>query len=234
MQTPHESRMCLEKLSPRGVFVLLGQPRSSYTYHHETSYFDSTWVEDGPYWFWDQKVKGQGHIVLITENGLCCNIAFGLYLSSWNTYKDSPWVGDVSYWFWGPKVKGQGHNALITENGLSHYCFPLTPFIMKFHTKAPHESRMCPIDFGVRRSRSQCIYYWKWFLLHNCFPFTPIVMKLHIKTPAGFLLFLLFPTFPTFLFWSYFFLLFLQILLLFLLFKKKKWRKKFMCLNQMK
>ena len=29
MQTPHESRMCLEKLSPRGVFVPLGQPRSS-------------------------------------------------------------------------------------------------------------------------------------------------------------------------------------------------------------
>ena len=25
MQTPHESRMCLEKLSPRGVFVPLGQ-----------------------------------------------------------------------------------------------------------------------------------------------------------------------------------------------------------------
>ena len=30
MQTPHESRMCLEKLSPRGVFVPLGQPWSSF------------------------------------------------------------------------------------------------------------------------------------------------------------------------------------------------------------
>ena len=29
VQTTHESRMCLEKLSPRGVFVPLGQPQSS-------------------------------------------------------------------------------------------------------------------------------------------------------------------------------------------------------------
>ena len=27
--------------------------------------------------------------------------------------------------------------------------------------QTPHESRMCPIDFEVKRSRSQCINYWK-------------------------------------------------------------------------
>ena len=41
-QTPHESRMCLEKLSPRGVFVPLGQPRSSY----QLTLCFSDWSED--------------------------------------------------------------------------------------------------------------------------------------------------------------------------------------------
>ena len=27
-----------------------------------------------------------------------------------------------------------------------------------------------PMDFGVKRSRSQCKDYWKRFLVHNCFP----------------------------------------------------------------
>ena len=48
--------------------------------------------------------------------------------------------------------------------------------------QTPHESRMCPIDFEVKRSRSQCINYWKWFPAHNCFPFTHIIMKLHLQT----------------------------------------------------
>ena len=48
--------------------------------------------------------------------------------------------------------------------------FPFTSIIMKLHMQTPHESRMCPIDFEVQRSRSQCINYWKWFPAHNCFP----------------------------------------------------------------
>ena len=67
----------------------------------------------------------------------------------------------------------------------AHNCFPFTPIIMKLHMQTPHESRMCPIDFEVKRSRSrsQCINYWKWFPAHNCFLFTPIIMKLHMQTP---------------------------------------------------
>ena len=65
----------------------------------------------------------------------------------------------------------------------AHNCFPFTPIIMKLQMQTPHESRMCPIDFEVQRSRSQCINYWKWFSAHNCFPFTPIIMKLHMQTP---------------------------------------------------
>ena len=44
------------------------------------------------------------------------------------------WIIDVWKWF-------PDHNWL---------CNP--PMIMKLHTLAPHESRMCPIDFGVKRS----------------------------------------------------------------------------------
>ena len=38
-----------------------------HTYHHETSYKDSQWVEDVPYGFGGQKVKGQDLIALLTE-----------------------------------------------------------------------------------------------------------------------------------------------------------------------
>ena len=44
---------------------------------------------------------------------------------------------------------------------------------------------MGPVDFGVKRSRSQCIDYWKWLMLHNSFPFTSIITKLHTKTPMS-------------------------------------------------
>ena len=36
---------------------------------------------------------------------------------------------------------------------MSHNSFPFTPIIMKLHTKTPNELRMCPIDFGVKRSK---------------------------------------------------------------------------------
>ena len=45
---------------------------------------------------------------------------------------------------------------------MTHNFFPFTPIIMKLQTQTPHESRMCPIYFGVKMSRSQCIDYRKW------------------------------------------------------------------------
>ena len=67
------------------------------------------WVEDVPYWFWGQKVKGQGHNALITEKGVCRKIAIPLQLSSWNFTHRPPWVEDLPYWFWGAKVKVTMH-----------------------------------------------------------------------------------------------------------------------------
>ena len=85
---------------------------------------------------------------------------------------------------WISGSKGQGHNAFITENGLCRIiAFPLHlswNFVQRLH-----ESRICPMDFGVKRSRSHYIDNRKWFMLHYCFPFTPFI-KLHTKTPYEF------------------------------------------------
>ena len=54
---------------------------------------------------------------------------------------------------------------------------------MKLHTLAPHESRMCPVDFEVKRSRSCGVGDWKWFPDHNWLCNTPMIMKLHALAP---------------------------------------------------
>ena len=65
---------------------------------------------------------------------------------------------------------------------LVHNCFLFILIIMKLRTQTLHESRMCPMDFWGQRSRSQCIYNWKWCMPHNYFAFTPIIMRLDTKT----------------------------------------------------
>ena len=65
---------------------------------------------------------------------------------------------------------------------------------MNLRTQTTHEWKMYPIEFpvrkqnrewprGIQRSRSQCMYDWKWFILHDCFTCTPIILKLHTQTP---------------------------------------------------
>ena len=48
---------------------------------------------------------------------------------------------------------------------MAHNCFPFTPIIMKLHTQTPHEARMCPIDFEVKRSKVKVTMHK---LLNNC------------------------------------------------------------------
>ena len=83
----------------------------------------------------DFVVRDQGHSAFITENCLCCIIAFPLLLLSYE---------DVRYWFGVKKVKGQSHNALILKNVFVHNCFSLTPIIMKLHQRFPF-SRGCAL-----------------------------------------------------------------------------------------
>ena len=75
-----------------------------------------------------------------------------LHLSSWTSQAHSPWVKDGPCWPWGQKVKGQGHNAWGQVKWFYvHNCFPFTPILMKLHRHTPHESRMGPVDFRVKR-----------------------------------------------------------------------------------
>ena len=156
------------------------------TYDHETSYTCSPWVKDVPYWFWGQKVKGQGHGLSMFENGFRTITDYVIHLWSWNFIHLLPmsqgcallilgskgqrsrsWIIDVWKWF-------PDHNWL---------CNP--PMIMKLHTLAPHESRMCPIDFGVKRSKVKVMDYrcLKWFPDHNWLCNPPMIMKLHTLAP---------------------------------------------------
>ena len=83
--------------------------------------------------------------------------------------------------FW---VKCQGHcidNWKKTRLGKKW--FFIIPIVIKLYTKTPDVSRMFTIDFGVKRSRSQCIDNWKPFMLHNCSSFTTFIMKLLTQTP---------------------------------------------------
>ena len=83
---------------------------------------------------------------------------------------------------WGSK--GQGHGALEIENGFRDHNWLSNPtMIMKLHTLAPHESRMCPIDFEVKRSKSWSIDDWKWFPDHNWLSNPTMIMKLHTLAP---------------------------------------------------
>ena len=41
------------------------------------------------------------------------------------------------------------------------------PMIMKLHTLAPHESRMCPIDFGVKRSKVKVMAHGYLKMVHR-------------------------------------------------------------------
>ena len=114
-----------------------------------------------PYWFWGQKVKGQGHGAWLFENGF-------------RTITDSV----INQWSWKfihlltmsqgcalliLRSKGQRSRSMRMviwkwfpdDNWLCNQ-----PMIMKLHTLTPHESRMCPIDFGVKRSTVKVI--WKW------------------------------------------------------------------------
>ena len=124
------------------------------TYDHETSYTCSPWVKDVPYWFWGQKVKGQGHGAWLFENGF-------------RTITDSV----INQWSWNfihLLTMSQGCALLILRSkGQRSRSWRMViwkwfpddnwlcnqPMIMKLHTLTHHESRMRPIDFEVKRSK---------------------------------------------------------------------------------
>ena len=60
----------------------------------------------------------------------------------------SPWVKNVPYWFWGKRSRSWGIGDW--KRFPDHYWLWNPPMIMKLHTPAPYESKMCLIDFGLK------------------------------------------------------------------------------------
>ena len=62
--------------------------------------------------------------------------------------------------------------------------FLFTPIIIKLNTQNLHESRMCPIDFGVKWLEVNVTIHWllKMVLTHKCFLVTTTIMKRHTQT----------------------------------------------------
>ena len=96
--------------------------------------------------------KGQGHgnwlLKMVSTPWLTMLFTYH-YETSYTCFQ---WVKHVPHWF---GVKSSKVKFILYKNyddwkwfpDLTWLCNP--PMIMKLHTLAPHESRMCPFDFGV-------------------------------------------------------------------------------------
>ena len=88
-----------------------------------------------------------------------------LHLSSWNYTGTLPMSQGSSLLTSGSK--GQRSRSLFIDFWkwlMLHNCFPLTPMIMKLHTKTPLEWRVCPIGVRVKRSKVKVTMQWLLFL----------------------------------------------------------------------
>ena len=124
--------------------------------------------------------KGQGHNALITKNGICGIIDFPLHLSSWNFTCRLPMS-------WGCVLLILGSKRSKVKVTM-HWLLKMVCCIiaLPLHLSSWNFTHRLPMSWGcvgVKRSRSQCIDYWKWYMSHNCFSFTPVIMKLHMQTP---------------------------------------------------
>ena len=80
--------------------------------------------------------------------------AFPLHPSSWNFTCRLPMRQGCALYIL--RLKGQRSRSQCINYWKwfpAHNCFPFTPIIMKLHMQTPHEARMCPIDFKVKRSK---------------------------------------------------------------------------------
>ena len=85
-----------------------------------------------------------------------------LHLSPWNFTQSLSMS-----WEYGPfSKKPKATLQLLLKNGFVNNCFPSSHFHVKIHPQIPHYSRMCPLNFGVKGSMSQCNamitenYFW--------------------------------------------------------------------------
>ena len=126
----------------------------------------------------------KSHNALFPENGLWHIIAFPLHQQSWTSHTD-PMSWGCNLLISGSKGQRSRSQAINSWKLLmTHICVPFTPSISELHTKTPHMSRMCTIDSTSKdkRSKSRCIYFWKWFIAKSRKYQGVFEMKSRVKT----------------------------------------------------
>ena len=110
------------------------------------------WGEGVPYGCRDQKVKGQGHNVVINEYSFCCIVALSSHLKSWYFTHRLPMSWGCALLM--PGSKGQMSRSKCIDYWKwfwAHNCFPFTSTIIKLLAHIPYESRICLNDIGVKK-----------------------------------------------------------------------------------
>ena len=59
--------------------------------------------------------------------------------------------------YWNHPVRPSACLSVDTWLGKMVSCFPVTPVLTKLHRHTPHESRIDPVEFEVKRSKAQCM-----------------------------------------------------------------------------
>ena len=122
----------------------------------ETSYTYSPWVKDAPYWFWGQKVKGQGHSSWLIVNGFRTISDSVINLWSWNflfihLLPMSQWC---ALFILRSKCQRSRSWSMVNCKWFPDYNWLCNQaMIMKLRTLTPNKLRMRPIDFDVKRSK---------------------------------------------------------------------------------
>ena len=154
-------------------------------YDHETSYTCSPWVKDVPYWFWGQKVKGQGHGAWLFENGFWTITDSVINQWSWNFIhlltmsqgcallilrskgqRSRSWRMVIWKWF-----------RTITDSVINLWSWNFIHLLTMSQGCA-----LLILRSKGQRSRSWRMVIWKWFPDDNWLCNQPMIMKLHTLT----------------------------------------------------
>ena len=128
--------------------------------------------------------KGQGHGTWLFVNGFRSITDSVINLWSWNLIR----LLHMSQRSTLLILRSKGHRSrswrmVICKLFPDYNWLCYQPMIMKLHTPTPHELRMHPIDFEVKRSSSWGMVICNWFLDYNWLSNQSMIMKLHTLTP---------------------------------------------------
>ena len=116
----------------------------------------------------DFGVKGQGHGAWLFENGFRTITDSVIHLWSWNFIHLLPMSQGCALLILGSKgQRSRSWRMVIWKWFPDDNWLYNPPMIMKLHTLTPHESRMCPIDFEVKRSKVKVMAHGYLKMVHR-------------------------------------------------------------------